>query len=55
MLKNISNMICDGSSIVFDYPNYEELNNVLINEMLASGQEKRCNLNILIMSQKKNY
>lgn len=37
MLKNISNMICDGSSIVFDYPNYEESNNVLINEMLASG------------------
>lgn len=30
-------MICDGSSIVFDYPNYEESNNVLINEMLASG------------------
>ena len=37
MLKNISNMICDGSSIVFDYPNYEQSNNVLINEMLASG------------------
>lgn len=30
-------MICDGSSIVFDYPSYDESNNVLINEMLASG------------------
>ena len=37
MLKNISNMIIDCSSIVFDYPNYEQSNNVLINEMLASG------------------
>lgn len=37
MLKNISNMICDGSSIVFDYPSYEESKNTLINEKLASG------------------
>lgn len=37
MLKNISNMICDGSSIVFDYPSYERSKSTLINEKLASG------------------
>lgn len=37
MLKNISNMICEGSSIVFDYPSYEESKSTLINEKLASG------------------
>ena len=37
MLKNISNMICEGSSIVFDYPSYEESKSTLINERLASG------------------
>lgn len=37
MLKNISNMICVGSSIVFDYPSYEESKSTLINERLASG------------------
>lgn len=37
MLKNISNMICEGSSIVVDYPSYEESKSTLINEKLASG------------------
>lgn len=37
MLKNISNVICEGSSIVFDYPSYKESKSTLINERLASG------------------
>ena len=43
MLKNISNMICEGSSIVFDYPSYEESKSTLINEKLASsaGEEMK--------------
>lgn len=37
MIQNISNIICDGSSIVFDYPTYEDSNEIKINELLASG------------------
>ena len=37
MIKCISNILCSGSSIVFDYPIYEESNETKINEKLASG------------------
>ena len=36
MLKSISNILCSGSSIVFDYPTYEDSNEAKINEKLAS-------------------
>lgn len=37
MIKCIANIICKGSSIVFDYPTYDESNETLNNEKLASG------------------
>ena len=36
MIENISNIICNGSSIVFDYPTYEDSKETKTNEMLAS-------------------
>ncbi len=36
MLQSISNILCSGSSIVFDYPTYEDSNEAKINEKLAS-------------------
>ena len=36
MIKNISSIICDGSSIIFDYPTYEESKETQINQQLAS-------------------
>lgn len=35
MIKNISNIICDGSSIVFDYPTYDKSINSECVELLA--------------------
>lgn len=37
MIKCLSNIMCNGSSIVFDYPTYEEGKEVKINEKLASS------------------
>ena len=37
MLKNISNIIKDGSSIVFDYPSYNESASTKSSEILARG------------------
>ena len=37
MLKDISCLICNGSSIIFDYPIYEDSKETKINEKLASG------------------
>lgn len=37
MIKHISNIICDGSSIVFDYQTYEESKVTKINEELAQA------------------
>lgn len=37
MIKNISNIISDGSSIVFDYPTYESSDTTSCNESLAKG------------------
>ena len=36
MIKYISNIICDGSSIVFDYPTYDDSIEMQTNEKLAS-------------------
>lgn len=36
MLQSISNILCSGSSIVFDYPTYEDSNEAKINEKSAS-------------------
>lgn len=37
MIKYLSDIVCDGSSIVFDYPTYDERKETKINEKLASG------------------
>lgn len=36
MIKHISNIVCDGSSIVFDYQTYEDSKETKINEQLAN-------------------
>ena len=36
MIKHISSIVCSGSSIVFDYPTYEESSETKINQKLAS-------------------
>lgn len=41
MLKDISCLICNGSSIVFDYPTYEDSKETKINEKLASGANEK--------------
>ena len=37
MIQSISSLLCNGSSIVFDYPTYEDSKETQINEKLASG------------------
>ena len=37
MIKYISNIVCDGSSIVFDYPTYEDSKETKMNEQLANA------------------
>ncbi|MGM9881905.1 MAG: class I SAM-dependent methyltransferase [Bacilli bacterium] len=37
MIKSISGILCNGSSIVFDYPTYEDSKEMQTNEKLASG------------------
>lgn len=41
MIKNISSIICNGSSIVFDYPTYEESKETKVNEELARGADEK--------------
>lgn len=41
MIKCISNIVCNGSSIVFDYQNYEESKETITNEKLASGANEK--------------
>lgn len=41
MIQSISNILCDGSSIVFDYPTYEDSKESKINEKLASGANEQ--------------
>ena len=41
MIKNISNIICDGSSIVFDYPTYDQSDTSSCNESLASASNNQ--------------
>lgn len=41
MIKSISSITCKGSSIVFDYPNYEKSKETVINEKLASGANEK--------------
>lgn len=41
MIKSISSILCDGSSIVFDYPNYEESRETQTNEKLANGANEK--------------
>lgn len=36
MIQSISNILCNGSSIVFDYPTYEDSKETQLNERLAS-------------------
>lgn len=36
-ISNISNIVCDGSSIVFDYPTYEDSKETKMNEQLANA------------------
>ena len=37
MIKCISNLVCSGSSIVFDYPTYEDSKETTVNQKLARG------------------
>lgn len=48
MVKHISSIICDGSSIVFDYPTYEDSDEMKNNETLAKGANE-------CMKSKYNY
>lgn len=41
MIKCIAKIVCDGSSIVFDYPTYEDSKETKTNELLAVGQMNR--------------
>ena len=41
MIGSISNILCNGSSIVFDYPTYEDSKETQINEKLASGANEQ--------------
>ena len=41
MIKNISNIICDGSSIIFDYPTYEQSDTSKCNESLAIASNNK--------------
>ena len=41
MIENISNIICDGSSIVFDYPTYEDGEEMKTNEQLANAANEK--------------
>ena len=41
MLKDISSIICNGSSIVFDYPTYEDSKETEVNEKLASEANEK--------------
>lgn len=41
MLQSISNILCSGSSIVFDYPTYEDSKETQTNERLASGANEQ--------------
>ena len=41
MLQSISSILCSGSSIVFDYPTYENSKEAKINERLASGANEQ--------------
>ena len=40
MIQSISSLLCNGSSIVFDYPTYEDSKETQINEKLASGAKE---------------
>ena len=40
MIKNIANIICGGSSIIFDYPTYDESKENIVNEKLAGGAKE---------------
>ena len=37
MIQSISSILCNGSSIIFDYPTYEDSKETQINEKLANG------------------
>ena len=41
MIKNISSIVCSGSSIVFDYPTYKESSETKINQKLASKANEK--------------
>ena len=41
MIKSISSILCNGSSIVFDYPTYEDSKETKTNEKLASGASEQ--------------
>lgn len=40
VINNIANIICSGSSIIFDYPTYDESKESMINEKLAGGAKE---------------
>lgn len=48
MVKQISEIVCDGSSIIFDYPTYDESKVTKTNEQLASASNEE-------MQSKYNY
>lgn len=41
MIQSISSILCNGSSIVFDYPTYEDSKETQANEKLASGANEQ--------------
>ena len=41
MIQSISSILCNGSSIVFDYPTYEDSKETQANEELASGANEQ--------------
>ena len=41
MIKSISSILCNGSSIIFDYPTYEDSKETQTNEKLASGANEQ--------------
>ncbi|MGM9834288.1 MAG: class I SAM-dependent methyltransferase [Bacilli bacterium] len=41
MIKSISNIISEGSSVIFDYPTYVESKETMINEKLANGAKEK--------------
>lgn len=53
MIKNISDILYDGSSIVFDYPTYEDSEETKINENLAHGANEPMKSKLFIQRERR--